>query len=86
MFIDEANMALGIFLVILPCMLPTPLCGIFPYNWNLNKKKMKKYFGPYVVHLKCSDSPYVVHFIFRDSPYVVHFECRDCPYVEPLST
>ena len=29
LFIDEAHMALGIFPVSFPCMLPTPLCGIF---------------------------------------------------------
>ena len=29
LFIDEAHTALGIFLVFFPCMLPTPLCGIF---------------------------------------------------------
>ena len=30
LFIDEAHIAPGIFPVFLPCMLPTPLCGIFP--------------------------------------------------------
>ena len=29
LFIDEAHMVLGIFLVFFPCMLPTPLYGIF---------------------------------------------------------
>ena len=29
LFIDEAHTALGIFPVFFPCMLPTPLCGIF---------------------------------------------------------
>ena len=29
LFIDEAHMTLGIFPVSFPCMLPTPLCGIF---------------------------------------------------------
>ena len=29
LFMDEANTALGIFPVFFPCMLPTPLCGIF---------------------------------------------------------
>ena len=29
LFIDEAHTALGIFRVFFPCMLPTPLCGIF---------------------------------------------------------
>ena len=29
LFIDEAHMALGIFPVFFPCMLPTLLCGIF---------------------------------------------------------
>ena len=29
LFIDEAHTALGIFSVFFPCMLPTPLCGIF---------------------------------------------------------
>ena len=29
LFIDEAHTALGIFPVSFPCMLPTPLCGIF---------------------------------------------------------
>ena len=27
--IDKTHSALGIFLVFFPCMLPTPLCGIF---------------------------------------------------------
>ena len=29
LFISEAHPALGIFPVFFPCMLPTPLCGIF---------------------------------------------------------
>merc|ERR1719312_206220 len=29
LIIDEAHTALGIFPVFSPCMLPTPLCGIF---------------------------------------------------------
>ena len=29
LFIDKAHTALGIFPVFFPCMLPTPLCGIF---------------------------------------------------------
>ena len=29
LFIDEAHTTLGMFLVSFPCMLPTPLCGIF---------------------------------------------------------
>ena len=29
LFIDEAHTVLGIFPVFFPCMLPTPLCGIF---------------------------------------------------------
>ena len=32
LFIDEAHTALGIFQVFFPCMLPTPLCGIFKFT------------------------------------------------------
>ena len=32
LFIDEAHTALGKFPVFFPCMLPTPLCGIFKIN------------------------------------------------------
>ena len=31
LFIDEAHTALGIFPVFFPCMLPSPLCGIFEW-------------------------------------------------------
>ena len=35
LFIDEAYTALGIFMVFFPCMLPTPLCGIFKQYFTL---------------------------------------------------
>ena len=34
LFIDEGHTALGIFPVFFPCMLPTPLCGIFYFKLN----------------------------------------------------
>ena len=35
LFIDEAHIVLGIFPVFFPCMLPTPLCGIFAYKLHI---------------------------------------------------
>ena len=34
LFIDEAHTSRGIFPVFFPCMLPTPLCGIFYKNFS----------------------------------------------------
>ena len=39
LFIDEAQTALGIFPVFFPCMLPTPLCGIFMLKSTLTRKE-----------------------------------------------
>ena len=34
LYIDEAHKALDIFPVVFPCMLPTPLCGIFTLRYD----------------------------------------------------
>ena len=39
LFIDKAHMALGKFPVCFPCMLPTPLCGIFDILQEISRLK-----------------------------------------------
>ena len=53
LFIDEAHMALGIFPVFFPCMLPTSLCGIFYFSYlSIHKRINKKnHFIPFYLQL-----------------------------------
>ena len=55
MFIDEAHTTLGLFPVFFPCILPTPICGIFNIKridgslWNENLKIKKDIFSDFLV-------------------------------------
>merc|ERR1719206_1106480 len=71
LFIDEAHTALGIFPVFFPCMLPTPLCGIFSltlacydkiYHYYCTVVSSGLVFHPFQLffhssHILCTPSP-----------------------------
>ena len=55
LFIDEAHMALGIFPLFFPCMLPTPHCGIFLFFFTNGEE------GPGVIPLVEDSTIFLAH-------------------------